>query len=51
MDQPEKPQKREFKPKPPKWNSPVWYLPLMLLLIWFWQSTVSQLSFRVHSLQ
>jgi cell division protease FtsH len=40
------PKKREFKPKPPKWNSPVWYLPLMLLLVWFWQSTIVQLAYK-----
>src|ERR1051325_5458023 len=40
------PKKREFKPKPPKWNSPVWYLPLMLLLVWFWQTTIVQLAYK-----
>src|SRR5438128_145069 len=40
------PKKREFKPAPPKWNSPIWYLPLMLLLLWFWQSTIVQLAYR-----
>jgi cell division protease FtsH len=38
--------KREFKPKAPKWNSPLWYLPIMLLLLWAWQSTFTQLSYR-----
>ncbi|PWU15071.1 MAG: cell division protein FtsH [Verrucomicrobia bacterium] len=33
-------------PKTPRWNSPLWYLPIMLLLLWIWQSTVSQFSFR-----
>jgi hypothetical protein len=46
MDKPEMPPKRELKPKAPKWNSPLWYLPLMLLAIWLWQSTISQLSYR-----
>jgi cell division protease FtsH len=39
-------QKREFKPGPPKWNSPIWYLPIMLLLLWVWQSTISQFSYK-----
>ena len=34
------------KPKPPKWSSPLWYLPVMILLLWFWQSTISQFSYR-----
>ena len=38
--------KPEPKPKPPKWSSPLWYLPVMVLLLWFWQSTVSQFSYR-----
>ena len=38
--------KRELKPKPPKWSSPLWYLPIMLLLLWAWQSTFNQLSYR-----
>src|SRR5215475_4751047 len=40
------PPKRESKPGPPKWNSPIWYLPIMLLLLWAWQSTISQFSYR-----
>ena len=43
---PPPPQKGEPKPKPPKWSSPLWYLPIMILLLWFWQSTVSQFSYR-----
>src|SRR2546427_2135480 len=39
--------KREFKPKPPKWSSPVWYLPLMLLLLWFWQTAIIQFTYRI----
>jgi cell division protease FtsH len=46
MDKREPPPKKDSKPKPPKWSSPLWYLPIMLLLLWFWQSTVNQLSFR-----
>ena len=47
MDQREPAPKREFKPKPPKWTSPLWYLPLMLLLLWFWQSTISQFAYKI----
>src|SRR5215471_3682374 len=36
----------DSKPKPPKWSSPLWYLPVMILLLWFWQSTVSQFSYH-----
>src|SRR4029077_8474152 len=36
----------EFRPKPPRWTSPLWYLPLMVLLLWFWQTSVSQFSYR-----
>ena len=38
--------KREQKPGPPKWGSAVWYLPLMLLLLWAWQSTVIQFAYK-----
>ena len=40
------PPKGDSKPKPPKWSSPLWYLPVMILLLWFWQSTVSQFSYH-----
>src|SRR5882672_3200259 len=46
MSQHEPRSKREFKPKAPKWSSPIWYLPVMLLLLWFWQSTISQFAYR-----
>jgi cell division protease FtsH len=46
MDPPNPPSKGNPKPKPPKWNSVIWYLPVMLLLLWFWQSAISQFSFR-----
>src|SRR5579859_6848895 len=36
----------DSKPKPPKWSSPLWYLPVMILVLWFWQSTVSQFSYQ-----
>ena len=40
------PSSSEPKPNTPKWSSPFWYLPVMILLLWFWQSTVSQFSYR-----
>jgi cell division protease FtsH len=39
-------QKKELKPKPPKWSSPVWYLPFMVLLLWIAQSTILQVAYR-----
>src|SRR5947209_7814196 len=39
-------QNGEPKPKTPKWSSPLWYLPVMILVLWFWQSTMSQFSYR-----
>jgi cell division protease FtsH len=38
--------KGEPKPKPPKWSAALWYLPVMLLLLWFWQSAISQFTYR-----
>src|SRR5436853_7664601 len=38
--------KREFKPKPPRWSSPLWYLPIMLVMLWLWQTTIIQFSYR-----
>lgn len=46
MEPREPPPKKEFRPKPPKWSSPLWYLPLMILVLWFWNSTVSRLAYR-----
>ena len=46
MNQREPRSNRDLKTKPPKWSSQIIYLPVMLLLLWFWQSTVSQLSYR-----
>ncbi|HWI58811.1 MAG TPA: ATP-dependent zinc metalloprotease FtsH, partial [Bacillota bacterium] len=39
-------QDRDPKSKPPKWTSPLIYLPLMFLLLWVWQSTVAQMTYR-----
>jgi cell division protease FtsH len=39
------PKHREFKPVPPKWNS-YWYLPIMLLLLWAWQTAVMQFAYH-----
>ena len=30
----------------PEWFSTLWYLPLMLLLLWIWQGTLTQLTVR-----
>src|SRR5690242_19683030 len=38
--------KKELRPKPPRWSSPLWYLPVMFLLLWLWQRTISQFSYR-----
>ena len=37
---------RDSKPRTPKWSSPLWYLPVMLLLLWLWQGTITQLSYK-----
>lgn len=31
---------------PPQWSFPVWYLPLMLLLLWMWQGAFSQFAVK-----
>src|SRR5262245_4906618 len=41
--------KRDLGSKQPKWSSPLWFLPLMLLMLWVWQSTLSQFSYRTIS--
>ncbi len=44
------PPKRNFKrPTGPKWSSPLWYLPVMLLILWLWQSAIVQFSYRTVS--
>ena len=40
------PTKREFKPGTPKWNSPFWFLPIMLVLLWIWQGAVVQFAYK-----
>jgi len=45
--EPRNPQsKGEPKPNPPKWSATLWYLPVMLLVLWFWQSAISQFTYR-----
>ena len=39
--------KRKFPELPPGWKSfPLWYLPLMFLLLWLWQGAFDQYSVR-----
>jgi cell division protease FtsH len=49
MENQEAPPKRDAKPKPPNWGSMIWYLPVLLLLLWFWQGSFTQLSNRILS--
>lgn len=46
MERREPSPKPELKGKGPKWSSPLWYLPLMLVLLWIWQSTLSQFAYK-----
>src|SRR5215831_4166613 len=46
MESREPRQKKELRPKPPKWSSPIWYLPVMFLLLWAWQSTITQFAYH-----
>src|SRR5689334_19200925 len=46
MEHRDLPPKRDRKPFPFKWSSPLWYLPLMLLMLWFWQSTIVQFAYK-----
>ena len=46
MDNQKRPsEKREFKPTPPRWSS-YWYLPIMLLILWAWQTAVMQFAYH-----
>src|SRR5437773_7877557 len=38
----------ERKPKSPipQWPFPIWYIPLALLLLWFWQSMIVQFAYK-----
>src|SRR6266581_4589463 len=38
--------KRELRPRPPKWSSPFWFLPLVLIALWLWQSMIVQFAYR-----
>src|SRR5262245_55301613 len=46
MERRDSPPKRDRKSLAPKWSSPLWYLPLMLLMLWFWQSTIVQFAYK-----
>src|SRR5215471_11817222 len=49
MERRDSPPKRDRKPTAPKWSSPLWFLPLMLLMLWFWQSTIVQFAYKTIS--
>src|SRR5215831_10034939 len=34
------------KRRPSVWTGPLWYLPLMLILLWLWQSAVTQFAYK-----
>jgi cell division protease FtsH len=38
--------KDQFKRVPPQWSFPLWYLPLMLLLLWTWQGAFTQFTVK-----
>src|SRR5436189_1888782 len=38
--------KGDSRPGRPRWSSPLWYIPIMFLLLWLWQSTVTQFAYR-----
>src|SRR5262249_3853523 len=46
MDRREPDSKPDFKVKPPRWNFPWWYLPVMLAMLWIWQSTITHFAYR-----
>src|SRR5437763_10850094 len=46
MDRGKPSPKGDLRPKPPKWSSPFWYLPIMLLVLWMWQSMIVQFAYR-----
>jgi cell division protease FtsH len=46
MDRRDSSPRKELRPKVPKWTSPIWYVPLIVVLLWLWQSTLQQMSYR-----
>src|SRR5215475_1611955 len=42
----EPPNKTDTRPKRPRWSSPLWYLPIMVLMLWLWQGMVNQFAYR-----
>src|SRR5215813_9258244 len=46
MDRRESDLKPDYKAKPPRWNFPWWYLPVMLAMLWIWQSTITHFAYR-----
>ena len=43
---PPTPPRKDQRPLRPGWGSPLWYLPIMLLLLWLWQGAMSQFAYR-----
>src|SRR5256884_2861392 len=37
---------RNLGRKPPKWSSSFWYIPVMLLVLWMWQSMIIQFAYK-----
>ena len=43
---PPTPPRKDPRPLRPWWGSPLWYLPIMFLLLWLWQSAMTQFAYR-----
>src|SRR5262245_41734376 len=41
-----KPPPRDGRRRPPVWSGPLWYLPLMLVMLWLWQSAVTRFAYK-----
>ncbi len=37
---------RDSRRRPPVWSGPLWYLPLMLILLWMWQGAVTRFAYK-----
>src|ERR1041385_5095295 len=45
-DSPKSPRDPPPTRTPPRWNFPIWYLPVALVLLWVWQSMVVQFAYK-----